>query len=60
MKLTKKTICGKLRAEIKDRESTIDDERRKKKTLERTMVNEGENASKIVSFFGNSRDSRQW
>ena len=40
-----------MKKEIREYHSILDDERRKKKTLEKTMLNEAENAAKIVSRF---------
>lgn len=40
-----------MKKEIREYHSILDDERRKKKTLEKTMLNEAENAAKIVSHF---------
>lgn len=40
-----------MKKEIREYHGVLDDERRKKKTLEKTMLNEAENAGKIVGFF---------
>jgi len=44
-------ICGNLKSEIKSRDSCLYEERRKKKALEKTMINEGHIPARVVTKF---------